>query len=250
MAQLLVRNDERLAGSGQLLNEDAQSLVFDASNLFDRDKFSGFDRMEGGTRLNLGLRYSGAFANGWSANALFGQSYHLAGLNSFAAADLVDAGAFSGLETDRSDYVAAASLTSPSGFSLGASGRFDEKSFRMRRGEVDAAYAGDIYSATLRYSYIEAQPAYGFDIDRHEIGGAARLKFDENWAGFGSTAYDLESRKFTGHSIGVSYADECFSYTMTYAQSRNTVTDDVTHRVGFNVSFRTLGDFGTAQAAN
>ena len=36
------RNNERFAG--QLPNEDAQSMVFDATTLFERDKFSGFDR--------------------------------------------------------------------------------------------------------------------------------------------------------------------------------------------------------------
>ena len=35
-------------------NEDAQSLVFDETNLFAWNKFSGYDRIEGGTRLNYG----------------------------------------------------------------------------------------------------------------------------------------------------------------------------------------------------
>ena len=49
-------------------NEDAQSFVFDATTLFERDKFSGYDRIEGGTRANIGLRYTGTFDNGWTAN--------------------------------------------------------------------------------------------------------------------------------------------------------------------------------------
>ncbi len=61
IAQIYMRNNERYAG--QLPNEDAQSFVFDATNLFSRDKFSGYDRVEGGTRANLGLRYSGNFSN-------------------------------------------------------------------------------------------------------------------------------------------------------------------------------------------
>ena len=53
IAQIYARNDEEFAG--QLPNEDSQSLVFDASNLFSRNKFSGFDRVEGGTRANVGM---------------------------------------------------------------------------------------------------------------------------------------------------------------------------------------------------
>ena len=41
-----------------------------------------------------------AYGNGWTTNAILGQSYQLGGENSFAAPDLVNAGAFSGLETD------------------------------------------------------------------------------------------------------------------------------------------------------
>src|SRR5690606_29177468 len=115
VAQIFVRPDEPFAGRFGVPNEDAQSFVFDASNLFERDKWSGYDRIEGGTRANLGIRYSGTFASGWTADALVGQSYHIAGLNSFATPDLVHAGAESGLETDVSDFVAMVGVSSPDG---------------------------------------------------------------------------------------------------------------------------------------
>ena len=46
---------------GKLPNEDAQSLIFDDSNLFSVNKFSGWDRIEGGTRLNAGMQYTAQF---------------------------------------------------------------------------------------------------------------------------------------------------------------------------------------------
>src|SRR3546814_4855364 len=106
--------------AGGLPNEDAQSFVFDATSLFERDKFSGFDRIEGGTRANLGLRYMGSFDNGIGLRGIFGQSYHIAGENSFAGDDLVYAGANSGLETDVSDFVGMAAIDLPQGYSLAA----------------------------------------------------------------------------------------------------------------------------------
>ena len=96
MAQVFARPDEQYIGGLGMPNEDAQSFVFDASSLFERDKFSGYDRMEGGTRVNVGVRYSGVYSNGVTTNAILGQSYHVAGENSFAAPDLVNVGAFSG----------------------------------------------------------------------------------------------------------------------------------------------------------
>ena len=48
IAQVIARPSETRIG--RLPNEDAQSLVFDDTSLFEWDKFSGFDRAEGGVR--------------------------------------------------------------------------------------------------------------------------------------------------------------------------------------------------------
>ena len=60
-------------------NEDAQSLVFDDTNLFELTKFSGYDRIETGTRANVGLQYTFQSNTGGYARVLAGESYHLAG---------------------------------------------------------------------------------------------------------------------------------------------------------------------------
>ena len=247
MAQIFVRNNERLAG--RLPNEDAQSFVFDASNLFERDKFSGFDRMEGGIRANLGLRYSGNYSSGWSAHALFGQSFHLGGVNSFALADLVNAGAASGLESRTSDYVGMVGFNFGSRFSLAARGRFDEKTFEVRRGELEASITGGRGAISARYAYIQAQPAYGFSADRHEVAGSASAKINANWRVFGSATYDLVSKTLVSDSIGLSYDDECFTFSLTGSETRATTAGAKPVRsIGFFVSLRTLGDFGTNRA--
>jgi LPS-assembly protein len=246
VAQLFVRPDEQYIGGLAIPNEDAQSFVFDASSLFERDKFSGYDRIEGGTRANLGLRYSGSYDNGWATNALFGQSYQLAGRNSFAAPDLVNVGADSGLETDRSDYVGLVGATSPTGFSTSLSGRFDEQTFEVRRAEVKAALPIGPLSLSARYAFIQKQPLYGFDEDRREVtfGGTARL--NENWRLFGSGTYDLTKDVMTSDGLGFAYSDECFTYLMTFSETRNRDTQEVSQNIGFNLSFRTLGDFGSS----
>ena len=58
--------------------------MFDDSNLFRVDKFSGWDRVEGGSRANYGLQYTAQINQAGFINALFGQSYSLFGQNSFA----------------------------------------------------------------------------------------------------------------------------------------------------------------------
>jgi LPS-assembly protein len=256
MAQLFARPDATYGDTLGIPNEDAQSLVFDASNLFERDKFSGYDRIEGGVRANLGVRYSASFGDGWAANALFGQSFHLAGANPYASPDFVQVGAFSGLETNRSDYVGSVDLISPVGLSLGASARFDEESFEVRRTDARAGYSNDILAVSSRYSLIEAQPGYGFSHDRQEIRASASVRVQENWRVFGSTTFafggydDSQGNPiedtFVKKSIGFAYDDECFSYTLTATEKINQVSGEKAHTFGFSVSLRTIGDFGTS----
>lgn len=248
IAQIYVRNNEPYAG--KLPNEDAQSFVFDATNLFSRDKFSGYDRVEGGTRANFGLRYSGSFDNSdWNLYALGGQSIQLAGENSFGTSDFVNVGTDSGLEDARSDYVGMIGTSNSTGFALAARGRFDKNDLNIKRGELEAKQDWSRLSLSARYAYIAAQPAYGYSDLRQEVGGSASLKINENWRTFGSGTYDLVSETLVRTSAGLAYDDECFTYSMTYVQTRNPARDGVnekpSHSVGFNISFRTLGDIGS-----
>ena len=49
------------------------------------------------------------------------------------------------------------------------------------------------------------------------------------------------------NSIGFAYDDECFNMSLTYSESRPTTGGAPTRSVGFNISLRTLGDFGSTQ---
>ncbi|MDL2399933.1 LPS-assembly protein LptD [Rhizobium mayense] len=241
IAQIYVRPNETLAG--QLPNEDAQSFVFDATNLFDRDKFSGYDRIEGGTRANLGWRYTGSFDSGYKLQSIFGQSFQLAGRNSFATDDLVGAGAESGLETTRSDYVTMFGLTTPQGISLSTSYRFDEKDFAFRRGDTQVGYANDAFQTSMTYTHIAAQPQYGFTTDQDEIQGRAQIKFKEYWSVFGTVSYDLNDSQITRQGIGLSYADECTIFSVSFLDKKDSTNQSGSDwSIGARITFRTLGD--------
>ncbi|MBA8876513.1 LPS assembly protein LptD [Phyllobacterium myrsinacearum] len=244
-AQLFIRNNESYAG--KLPNEDAQSFVFDASSLFERDKFSGYDRVEGGTRANLGIRYSGTFNNGVSLNGIAGQSFQLGGLNSFATDDFVNAGAESGLESARSDYVAMIGANYGA-YNVTTGGRFDKDTFEVRRAEVAATAAGKYGTLFTKYAFIDAQPTYGFPEDRHEVTVGGSLKVTPNWRVLGSGTYDIIHDTLVKQTAALAYDDECFTYQMYYTEQRPITSTgtagDKTTTFGFNISFRTLWEFG------
>jgi len=243
IAQIFVRPGERLAGG--IPNEDAQSFVFDTTSLFERDKFAGFDRTEGGTRANVGVRYTGSFDNGLKTQAAFGQSYHLAGLNSFATPDLSQATRNAGLENGVSDFVGSGGL-SFNGFSLAASARFDKDDFRAERTDVRAGYSQGRISTSMTYTEIKApRPFVAGDEDRREVTGYASLKVHDYWRVAASASYDLVDQKFNKNAFGLLYEDECFAFALAYENTRddyNTTARD--WKIGARISFRTLGGLG------
>ncbi|MDZ7599960.1 MAG: LPS-assembly protein LptD [Hoeflea sp.] len=248
IAQVFVRPDEQLAGG--IPNEDAQSFVFDTTSLFERDKFSGFDRAEGGVRANVGLRYAGQYDNGLSTQAVFGQSYHLAGLNSFATPDLSQATRSSGLQDDVSDFVGMTGLAF-AGFSASASARFDKDDFRVERTDLRAGFSRGRLSTSMTYSEIKAPRPNVFAEDhRREVTAAATLKVHEFWSVAASTSYDLEDHKFNRRAFGLLYEDECFAFALAYEDTRDDYNVQARDwKVSARLSFRTLGGISQGDAS-
>src|SRR5690606_28837575 len=88
LAQIIAR--ESAGSQRHLPNEDSRSIVFDDTNLFELDKMSGYDRVETGTRANVGLQYTYQANSGGFARLLAGQSFHLAGDNIYRLEGEVD----------------------------------------------------------------------------------------------------------------------------------------------------------------
>jgi LPS-assembly protein len=248
IAQIFVRPDVNSIGG--LPNEDAQSLVFDTTTLFRRNKFSGYDRLEGGTRANVGLRYSGLLNNGMTLSALVGQSFHLAGKNPYAREnDVVNTGEESGLESDESDIVAMAGVNIGNGYSVEARGRFDPSDFLPARLEASGRYRSDWLSLSAGYALIGAQPDYGFSDDREQASASGSLKIAEYWRVFGAAVFDIENNQLISDSFGVSYLDECFSLSLAFSETRNRYTSDVSgKRILLRIGIRTIGTIDHSQS--
>lgn len=240
IGQIIARPDEQRIGD--LPNEDAQSIVFDSTTLFEWDKFSGFDRSEGGTRANVGVRYKLQLDQGSHLSALFGRSYQLAGENSFARPDILDATGNSGLDSAQSDYVGSLYVDSTLGFRVGAQARFDRDDFNVNRAQVQASGIYGPVVGTLAYAFLDAQPDLGIDDPREELLGSTSLRIEENWRLFGSLRYDIENANIVQNGIGVGYDDEGFSVSMTYSEDRSRNNGELTDRLFFlRLGFRTLG---------
>ncbi len=214
IAQLIVRPNETQIG--KFPNEDAQSLVFSDANLFSIDKYSGLDRVEGGSRVNAGIQYSMNINRFGTIGALFGQSYNIMGKNSFALTDATNVGLQSGLEHSTSDYVGRLYYQPTSNLSLTTRYLFDRSDFSLNRFEAEATTTWDRLKLSTIYASYQAQPAIGFLTRRDGIYQTATYNFEKHWSVTGGIRYDIDLNRVDLYTIGINYLDECFALMATY----------------------------------
>ena len=242
IAQLILRPNE--TGIGQFMNEDSQSLVFDTSNLFSIDKFSGWDRVEGGSRLNAGVQYTAQVNRAGSLNVVFGQSYQLFGQNSFAVPDITNTGLDSGLDKTISDYVGSVTYQPNQVYSFSARGRFGEATFTPQRLEFESRANFDRWTLQLLYGDYAAQPLLGLLTRREGILAGASVKLTENWIFLGSARYDIANDEIDQSRLGLGYVDDCFMLSVnwltgyTYTTTTAPVKDNT---FMLQLSLRTIG---------
>jgi LPS-assembly protein len=246
IAQVVLRPNETHIGA--LPNEDSQSFMFDASNLFRSNKFGGWDRVEGGGRLNVGGQYTAQFNQGGYFNVLAGQSYQLFGLNSFEVASPSNTGLDSGLDKARSDYVARVTYQPNSQLTFTSRFRFDEGNLSVQRSEYEAAFNFERWTTTVMYGYYAPQPAIGFLDGREGITSTARFKVTPNWQTFGGVRYDLRANQLNETQIGMGYVDDCLILAVNYiTEYRYNTNDNHNHTVMLQFSLRTIGGTSTRQ---
>ena len=247
IAQVIIRPNETYAG--KLPNEDAQSMTFDTSNLFSVDKFSGYDRVEGGGRANAGVQATTQFDRGGSVTAVFGQTYQLFGMNSFAVQDVTNTAVDSGLQTPRSDYVASLTYSPNRTYTLATRARFDEATGNVERFEAEARANFDRWSVSVLYGDYAAQPELGYLTRREGILVSGSVKIATNWVATGAARWDLVANQINQYVVGAGYVDDCFvlaaNYVTSYSYATTTSPPILGHAFMLQLGLRTIANSGT-----
>ncbi|GGF87020.1 LPS-assembly protein LptD [Azorhizobium oxalatiphilum] len=242
--QFIARPNE--TSIGKFPNEDAQSLVFDDTTLFAIDKYSGYDRVEGGGRLNVGFTYTASMKSAGVITATVGQSYHLFGVNSFAEGDMANTGLNSGLDTNVSDYVASFAYSPTDHLEFISRYRFAEDNGSLQRLELEGRTSIDKWSFSAIYGRYAPQPELGYYDNREGVFTTASYKFNENWSVSGAVRYNLVDSGFDYTQIGVNYMDDCFTLAVNYISdySLNGPGGSPSNSVMLRIGLRTLGETG------
>jgi LPS-assembly protein len=232
VVQVIAASDE--LDRDRIGNEDAITLDFSATSLFLQDRFTGLDRFEGGTRVNAGMLYTLLFPQGGFVRASVGESYHVAGANSFQDD--------SGLEDTASDIVSALALQPFENFRLTAEARFDDQTFDVHAMEAGMNFDINRLNAAVNYVNLEQEPIYGRDDARQQIWATADYALYGGWSVFGGFRFDIESDSMIRNVVGIGYDCDCADVRLSYQEEYQKDRDIEPNRsIQLSVQLKTLG---------
>jgi LPS-assembly protein len=219
------------SGSGHnsgIPNEDSRAVDLEDTSIFDLNRFPGYDRWEGGSRVTYGATYSFRRPR-FELSTEIAQSARIDdGLDLFPSG--------TGLSGRLSDFVGRTTAKYGSFVTLTYRYRLDKTSLSVRRNEIDLALGSAATYATIAYLKLNRNINTEDLQDREEVRLGGRVAFAKYWSVFGSTIIDLTSKgeeptstsdgfSPIRHRIGVQYEDECFrlgvSWRKDYTQDRD-----------------------------
>jgi len=254
-------------------NEDSVSFEFDETNLFEINRFSGYDLSEGGARANVALRATLDLPEDRSASLLIGRTFR-------TEPDLVFTPQ-SGLQGDLSDWVTAVSVTPLRGVSLFNRARLDGTTWQFHREEAGINATFGRISGSIRYVFEKsgtvqvdctnqelAVSATGVEECPSPFGGAlvpagssvvgevenldvsGSWFFTKNWGATVNASRDFIGYDVNGRYQGVwprvqvafSYLDDCVRVDLIYTHEEYySATIGPSDSIGLRLTLTTLG---------
>ena len=200
-------------------NEDSTSFELDATNLFEMNRFSGYDRVETGSRLVYGIDTKYGTASDLNLQAFLGQSYNFTDKEEDITADTTS-------NNKNSDWVGFIRIKPNDNFSGGTSFRLDSDTFSAQR--VDSYVTFSKVSEyednfKLEKDYIRFVHSFLKD-DSEEINMYANYNIDEDLALKGRIQRNMYENITLTQEIEALYKSCCYnlSFKVRKTQSEDT----------------------------
>ncbi len=221
-----------------LPNEDSVLVEFDEGNLFALDRFPGSDAVERGFRANVGLTYTRYDPQGWTLGLTLGRVLRDDDLGQFSAA--------SGLDGASSDWLAAAQLTLPQGFTLTERAVFGDD-LDLAKSEMRLDVARNRFGIAASYVWVVADPVENRAVPISELTFDTSYDFASGWTGKLTGRYDLEADRGTIAGLGLAYKNECMVVDLSLSR-RFTSSTSVEPTTDFSLSVDLIGFGGGTEA--
>lgn len=233
----------RGGNSDRIPNEDSQDIDLNTSNIMDSNIFPGYDKVEDGSKITAGGKWSTYGDEKGQASVFLGETFHL-----------TDPGTYpenSGLENKKSDYVGRIYVSPNENLHLNYRFRLDSETFAAKRNEASMNIGNKMLNFGIDYLFDKGlkdkESTKYKNEDRHEINFALKSKLTKYWDTSYSYVYDLADNggplSYEGHLI---YNDECFTFDVSldkkYYESE-VYKDDWT--IMAKITFKSLGTIAT-----
>ena len=194
---------------GDIPNEDSLSFVFDDTNLFNLNRFSGLDRWESGTRAMVGVKLGSYGTSGSSTSLLVGQVLRLKDNNDFPSN--------SGAADAQSDFVGRFNMRTGKYFDLSHRFRIARDELDVKRNQVKLAMGPERWKLKADYVALDDEISEKFG-DREEVNLEAMFQITRYWRAEASWRRDLKNAGTLSNSIGFLYTDECIEFGVAFEQ--------------------------------
>jgi len=220
-------------------NEDSQDIEFSDTNLFDNNHFTGYDLIEGGPRVNYGLRGGASDYQRGDVNLLFGQSYRAKADSNFSQQ--------SGLADNFSDYVGKIGYNKNGIFDVAYKFRFDKDSFDVRNNTVSSTVNDGRVHFTADYVLINETPSKttstsNLDDNREVIIAGTKLDINDQWQFNANGNRDLDRGRWVSTKSGFVYKGDCVNFSLEWVREYTRDRDIVpSSTISFQFSLKNLG---------
>jgi LPS-assembly protein len=216
-------------------DEDSRGFEIGATNLFDPNRFPGYDRVEGGQRVNYGLNFALLDDSGGYSSLFLGQSLRLGDDDAFLSG--------SGVENELSDLVGRVEVRPGGNVTVIDRFRFDVVRQELTAHDLTLVAGPPELRLSAQYVFVESGETNQSEDDREEVVAAFTSDIDEYWRVYGNVRYDLNEGTTRTAGLGLAYEDECFivatSFQRSFFEDRDLRPNDaLTVRIGL----KTLGE--------
>ncbi|MCH9753363.1 MAG: LPS assembly protein LptD [Alphaproteobacteria bacterium] len=214
----------------EIVNEDSQEIEISDSNLFSTNRYSGYDRVEDGIRVNYGTFASGMLENDMEYNAMIGQSYRVKNSSDYT----VDSGL---RDKHFSDYVGRIGFKPHKFFEMYYRGRVDSRTFEVRRNEIGTNFDIkpnykniDTVHVNIRHIYYDYLSQIEDTKVYKSLSLNARVDFYKNWYMKGEVKRNTSKLGdfLVGSKLGLGYKGECAAFQVSALKS---YTEDASRNI-------------------
>ena len=263
LAQLALSPNYRL--DPNIPNEDSASFEYDETNLFSIDRFSGFDLVEGGQRLNVGGRTTVNWGTGQNASLLIGRTFRAEPDAQFTT--------LSGLRDTSSDWIVAVTAQPIQGLSLYSRTRLAKDGSEegglvngqsagggiIQREEAGIGYGSQRFNVNINYDrnlngleQLAADQALAGEIvgqtvitKTEDVSVSGNAFITQHWGVGANVSRDLSESKWPLAQLDLIYQDECIRVDVLYTHDDSySNVIGASNSITFRIGLSTLG--GTA----